>query len=433
MNCATPQALDALQGRAAPTFPAMVERPSFIHPPRHPPPPDRTIYGTSWDNHIETAHFTIQWWSDSVSESQARASAEALEMGWQAFIEEQGWKPPVSSDSHYIWVLLDPDLGSTTGYTTEYVDSNYPEGLPVIYLNPTTLRDFGEPFYTSLCVHELMHAIQYGTRDYSWADDSSDTENWYWEASATHASELADPSVDGHQYASAWYADQPHLRYDSYVGSHQYGMFVFNAWLDEHHGAGTMQAVWTQAESMSGTPWPDIIEATTGSTAAQSWAGFTHAYGNEQMEESDLYGPVTTEGALEDGSQGRLDQLGTHYWTVSADVVVTPDSDDIILAGALEPGASVRTHASTRLSVTALNDGTKYALSVSLPGSAGDTGASSGSDEPQEDDNSERTPSGETGAGSKSSGCHTVENGARSAPWVLLGLASFALGLRRRA
>ena len=424
MNCGTSGQLDALAGRGTPLDHARLERPAFIHgpEPHRPPPPDRSVYGTSWPDHVETEHFTIQWWDDSVSPGAVTAAAEALEVGWQAFVEEQGWQAPVSSDTYYIWVLLDPALGSTTGYTTEYFDATYPDGLPVIYLNPTTLDDFGPAFYHALTVHELMHAIQFGMRPYDWEADNHNLENWYWEASATHASELADPSIDGHQYTSAWYADRPEQRYDSYDSSHQYGMFVFNAWLDHHLGAGSMRQVWAQSSSRQSTPWPSIMEETTGWSAEALWAGFTDAYGNGTLPENPLYTQPKNQGALEDGAGGRLDELGTHYWTLDGDWTVTPDSGAVILGGTTEAGAPLRSGGSRVVTVTALADGTDYTLSLSEPTQDPDDSGTPAND-------SGTPPSGGTlPANTHKGGCATVGTGTAFLAWA--GLA--ALGCRRR-
>jgi len=366
MECGTPQALDALRGLGPATHAGMRSRPPQLTPPDGPPPPSRTHYGTPWDDHYDTEHFTINWWDPTVSPEDVSAAAEALEAGWQAFIDEQGWPAPVSSDQYFIWVLLDPGLGSTTGYTTEYFSDDYPEGYPSIYINPDTREAFGEAFYAALSVHEFMHAVQYGMRDY--AGSEGDIENWYWEASATHASELAAPEVDGHQYTSEWYAVRPEVRYDSYEGSHQYGIFVFNAWLDHTLGAGSMRAVWEAGVDHPGEPWTVPMAAATGWSAPALWAGFTDAYGNRSLPESALYTRAATRGQLEDGAADTLAELGTHYWEVDEDTDVGVISGDVILGGTTEPGEAVTAAAGSILSVTALADGTDYVLQLAGPG-----------------------------------------------------------------
>lgn len=430
-ECGTSGQLDALRGAGTPLDHARLEPPPFVHPPTGstPPPPDRAIYGTPATWHVETEHFTVNWWDSSVSDAAVQAAAEALEVGWDAFVEEQGWEPPASSDAYYIWVYLDADLGSTTGYTTEYWDSTFPDGIPLIYINPNTLDDFGPDFYHALTVHELMHAIQFGMRPYDWDSDDSNQENWYWEASATHASELADPTVDGHQYTSAWYAERPEVRYDSYEGSHQYGMFVLNAWLEDTHGSGTMRDIWRASSAQPGVSWPKIMEDHIGTDAEVLWAGFSDAYGNETLPESALYTPGQRQGDLTDGATGTLDELGTHYWTIDADLVVTPDSDDVILGGADAAGAPVRTGGAKVVSVTALSDRTSYALTLSEPSDAPDDTGGDGSTS-EDDDDTDGASAGSSGVtdGTDKSGCTTASAMGSGVVW----LALVAAGSRRR-
>ena len=387
MDCATPAALDALRGVRPATHSSMLIRPASLTPPVGPPPPDRTHYGSPLEDHYDTEHFSINWWDASVSPEDVSAAAEALEMGWQAFIEAQGWPAPASSESWYLWVMLDPSLGSTTGYTTEYSSDDYPDGYPIIYINPHTREAYGEDFYAALAAHEFMHAIQFGMRDYG--DAGGDLENWYWEASATHASELADPTVDGHQYTSEWYAMRPEVRYDSYESSHQYGMFVFNAWLEDALGAHTMRATWEASVGRAGQPWPTILEAATATPPEVLWAGFTHAYGNQTLPESHQYAQAAVQGPLSDTAAGTLPELGTHYWTIDEDTDVGVVSGDVILGGAAAAMAPVPMAAGAVLSVTAVADSTDYVLQLAAPGELVD---------PPIDDSGHPADSGETDA-----------------------------------
>lgn len=370
-GCATPQVLEALRGRVAPPHPFAVQAPARLGGPGAPPPGgERVIYGTPYDNHVETEHFTINWWTAGISEAAATAAGVALEQAWTALVDEQGWTPPVSSERFYLWVLLDPGLGGTTGYTTEYKTDLYPQGYPVIYLNPDYASD--EAFWAALAAHEFAHALQYALRDWS---GTYEGEAWYWEASATWSSELADPDVDGHQYTSAWYAEQPQLRYDSMEGSHQYGIFVFNAWLEEAlTGAGGMKDAWDLSASRPGAAWDAILAESTGVAPGTLWSGFTAAYGAGALAESHLYTDPVTEGRLVDGVTGELPYLGTHYWRAEAEHLVQAEGD-VILGGA-EAGEAVEVGPRTVLAVTGLVDGASYTLRVEAPD--GDGGADSG-------------------------------------------------------
>ena len=319
--CGTPLVLDALRGFSAPPHPNMLVPPSHLDGRPTLRAKGKSIYGRHYEHYVETTNFTIDWSDADIDSDVADAAGEALEGAWTAFLREQDWTPPVSSDTYKIWVVLDPDLGMT-GYTTEYYTDDFPEGYPVIYLDPSWASQ--PAFFGALAAHEFMHTLQYALRDWDGTDAS---EAWYWEASANWASELADPDRDGYQYASEWYADQADLSYDSMTGYHQYGIFVFNAWLEQvQTGAGGMKAVW-DLSAVDDSNWRTLLEESTGADATDLWGGFTGAYANGQLAESDLYTAVTTEGALQDGVSGDLPELGTHYYRVRADARVVADGD----------------------------------------------------------------------------------------------------------
>lgn len=388
-TCGTVDALAALQGRAAPQHPGMLTRPGRIGAPHTPAPPGgKTVYGGNYEFHLESANFTLNWTDSRIDQDAAVVAAEALETAWTSLLDEQGWTPPTSSDRYYLWVLLDPTLGGTTGYTTEYFSDDYPDGYPIIYLNPDYAGNTA--FWQSLAAHEFMHAVQFAMRE--WSNDGG-VQSWYWEASATHASELAGPSWDGHQYISAWYADQPDEPYDSYQGSHQYGMFVLNAWMDETaFGEGTMLAVWSESTDRPGDTWDTLIADVTGQTAAEVWAGFSGQYGNNELRESHLYTDVATRGTLSDGASGGPGYLGSDYWRVEEDTTVTVTGDAILGGAGAVTGTRITVDAGTLISVTSTAPGASYTLSLSEPeepedtGSPDDTGRDDGSD-PGDDDN----------------------------------------------
>lgn len=373
-TCQTPAAIDALAGRGLAPHAYAVQPPPRLdgRPLASPPGGGKQVYGTPYEQHLETENFTINWWQDGVTQAMAESAAAALETAWDSYTAA-GWTPPVSSDRYYLWVLLDRDLGATTGYTTEYFTPDYPDGYPIIWLNPDTAWD--GPFWASLAAHELMHAFQYAVRDY---DGGGEIETWYWEASATWASELADPGVDGHQYTSDWYAGTADLTYSSTVDARQYGLFVWNAWLDgEGLGAGTMREIWALSADRPGQPWDTITAEATGQEMGQLWAGFTGAYVNEGLAESALYGDIPSQGALGDDVGGELPYLGSHSWRAEADVAVTAEGS-VLLGGVDGVGASLRVPAGQRVSVTGVDPaGASYTLRVEAwaGGDTGDTGA----------------------------------------------------------
>ena len=339
MDCLLPAALSG-----ALSLPA----PDLDHPP--PPGPGKGILGETPQDHLTTDNFLIGW-DDAGDEDDAVAAGEALEAGWTALVEEQGWAPPVSSEDHLIRVLLYP-LGGT-GVTTEVQSALYPEGVPVIYVNP----DYADnaPFWEHLLVHEFAHALQFKQRD-TWSSTSS--EAWYWEASAEWQVEQALPDLDVVAWQSSYYAWQTQLRFDSTEGAHQYGMFVLNAWLEQAvWGPEGLREVWES--SGGGESWPTLI----GDLPAL-WPDFTHAYGNRLLEDSSLYEPVIPT-TLKDGSSGTLPLLGTHYLLAGADSHVRAEGPVVLSADRVVEGQV--------LAVSGLEDDASYTLELYEPGDTGDT------------------------------------------------------------
>jgi len=374
LDCGTPALLTG-----APTHPAMTEMPDALGGRAIPPPsPDREIYGTPYDEHIETEHFTLNKASSSISDDALTRAGEALETAWSSYVDDLDWPAPVSSDAFYIWVILDTSLGTTTGYTTEYATPQYPGGVPVIYLNPTYADD--TRFWAMLSAHEFMHAIQFAMRDW---DGSDASQAWYWEASANHACELADPDVDGHQYGSVWYSEQTELSYDSMTGSHQYGMFVLNAWLDER-SPGFMQQVWEASTDRPGDTWDALIADTADTEVDLIWGGFTGAYGNEELEESELFEAANTVGDLVDGRYGEVAYLGSEYFDVTEDATVEVEGNAVLGAANGEWGSVVQVRVGELVAVTGLEEDASYRLSVGEPGAdpgdEDDTGAGANGD-----------------------------------------------------
>lgn len=320
-----------------------------------PPLPERGVLG---DPPIDAAwgeHFFVTW-DQGGDEAHAQAALDALELGWDALVDEQGWAEPVSSDDYLIRVIL-YELGGS-GVTTEVDSELYPEGVPVIYLNPQYAGD--ADFWTHLAVHELAHALQFRERD-TWSSTSS--EAWYWEASAEWLVERALPDLDVYARTTAYYAWQPHFRYDSMDGSHQYGMLALNAWLFEVWGPDGLRELWDA--SSEGEPWLDLI-----GDPEEIWPAFTHAYGNGLLAESALYEPPIPT-TLKDGSSGTLPMLGTHYLLAQDDTHVRLSRGDAVLSADEVVEGQL-------LAVTALDDDVTYEVEFYVPSE--DSGDSGGED-----------------------------------------------------
>jgi hypothetical protein len=265
------------------------------------PSEGRVVYGEPLSYRQDTAHFSIQWDTPDLAPGVVDQIAADMEAAWTGLVDEQGWDAPVSSDTYLLTVILDPDLGGT-GLTYTELDPAFPEGVPVIFINSTWASE--EQFMSSLCAHEFAHAVQFSVRDWYVGDE---TEAWYWEASAEWQAELARPEMDTYAWSSQWYAEAPHADHWSTSGYHQYGMFLLNAYLDEHAiGSDGFRDLWLDNQ---GLQWDQEIEDAVGEEAAWIWAGFSIAYVTGQLAESHLYWePLTV-----DGSTSLQGWLGTHY------------------------------------------------------------------------------------------------------------------------
>ena len=372
--------------------------------------PERGTYGQPWLDHtLETEHFAITWAEGQGSERAATKAGEALEAAWVELVDAQGWTPPVSSDDYLLWAILDPTLGGT-GLTTEYTTSDFPQGYPVIYLNPDNSNN--PTFWTHLSAHEFAHALQYAERDdYSGAG----SEAWYWEASAEWQVEQALPEVDDYARQTEYYASQPWYRFDSMDGWHQYGMVALNAWLEEQWGPTGLQELW--ADSGDGADWVELIEAHSGLDEAEVWGGFTAAYAAEALRESPLYTPVLVDGDLVDGQSGAVARLGTDYFAATEETAVRA-SGQVVLSGPWGLGEVINVAPGELVGVPGLSESpAAYTLSFEAliqPGDSGDSGLDSApldSEEP----------------GPRGCGCASSSSAASSL-LLLLGL----LGLIRR-
>jgi len=428
--CGTPDALLVLAGTAPAQDPRVLAPPAGLRmgvPPDSPAPPDgKPIYGTPYDESETSENFLVTWTDSTVDPAVATQTLTDLEDAWAALVDDQAWPQPVSGDTYKLWVILDPTL-SGTGLTTEYASGEYPEGYPVIFLNPTWASE--TRFWRSLVAHEFAHALQYRLRDYA----GESWEPWYWEASAQWQSELSDPDNDGHVYTAAWYAARPGDPYDSMIDSHQYGMFVFNAWLEEHQtGPDGLRQVWLLAEERQGESWDQVLAESTGEDPGTLWAGFAGAYGNGGLAQSDDYEVASQRGTLDEGVGGDLAYLGTDYWTVAEDGEVSLEvdgGDAAVLGGASGTGQSLPVQAGDMLAVTGLVADGFATYTLSLETGGGDSGGGdggggeAGSGDGGGGDGGSSLPPDD---GAKTSSCASV-----AAPWAL-GLLGLPLSLARR-
>lgn len=357
--CKTPDALRALAGVAEPTHPQMLQPPpGFGGPSPSSLTAGKVSYGAPYALNRQSENFSINWTQEDLPKPAVDMVEEALELAWTRLIEEQGWPEPVSADAHLIWVILDENMDGT-GFTTEYYTEDYPQGYPVMLINPNW---FTSPaFYKGLAVHEFMHTIQYEMREW---EDGTEDQTWYWEASANMAPELVESSWDGHHYTSAWYADNAHERYDTFIGAHQYGMYVLNAHLEDTLGPGTMLEIWEAGRTDSTALWDNLMRQATGLPPEEIFGGFSGRYANGTLPESSFYAFVTPMGMLLDGSSSTASYLGSEFWEVSADTWVKVEGRAVLGNARGESGSEVQAFAGEMVSVTGLAQDTQYQLSL---------------------------------------------------------------------
>lgn len=272
---------------------------------------------------METTNFTLQWEDASLDSDRVSALAAALEQGWQVLITEQGWPQPTSTDQYLLRVTLDPGL-SGSGYTTVYTSDDYPQGYPVIYLNPSYLEDEYEAYARSVAIHELAHTLQYVLIDWTELVVGA---MWYWEATAEWLPEIAAPELDTYALSTYWYARYPNGDFDTFYNYHPYGMVFLNACLDEYYDADFL-AIW-QAGSPEGG-WDTVIADAVGEDFATIITTCSAAYAAGELRESALYEPITpitpTDGRVLD-----LGLYGTWFYQTAAPLQVSGPAEVVYL------------------------------------------------------------------------------------------------------
>jgi len=364
VDCDIGQVLDALQRGHVP-----YEVPAGVgEDPPLPPPGEKVWYGTPLGDSHATHNFGIAWNPGEATLDQAQVAGEALEQAWEVLVTDGGWPQPVSSENYLIWVILDPYLGAE-GATVELESPDFAQGYPLIYLDPNGSVD--DDHYRSTAAHVFHHALQYKLRD-TWTD--VDEEAWYWEASAVWAEELVDPERDSYARHAAAYADRPELTYSSRAYDHDHGMFVINAYLEEHlTGPGGMLAVWQRARDWPMDAWDELLAESTGVEPEALWGGLAAAYASGGLADSALYPAPALVGTAYAGADGDVPYLGTHYYQYAgapAGVTVIPlvPYDDAVLGGPSGVGQTILVQDGDVFGVTGLTEGgVLYQLALGEP------------------------------------------------------------------
>jgi len=426
MHCLTPLVLLALQQQISPADPRMlVPPPELDGHPRSSFAGEKVIYGDSYEHHVESANFTVQWSGNDATEAYAQGLLDSLEEGWSGLVEDQGWPGPVSSDRYLLWVILDPTL-SGSGFTTTYSTDEFPDGYPVSYVTPYYADSDYPGFSRSVAVHEFSHMLQYGVRDWR----SSSNESWYWEASAEWMADQGAPELDTYGLSTYWYANNTTVAYNSTDNYHQYGMLLLPRYLEDTQGPEVVRTSWLEND---GREWGDAIGDAAGLAIEAIIPEMAGAYAAGAMTESELF--YTPAYFASEGEDDASETLGTLYANVD-----TPDGQRFVVEG---PG-TVRYAAGG--SWTAEPTGDRFIAAITRTGGGTitwgfeeDAGGTDDSDDSDVGDDSAGDTAaqadddtGETKAGA--CGCAAARGPARGSEGAaLLAIAGIAALARRKA
>ncbi len=356
MDCLLADVFAARSGGAVSDVRMVVPPPGVGAVAGAPPPGSaKATYGEDFAFHIDTANFTVQWNDPAVEADRAEALSAQLEAAWEVLIGGEGWPAPVSSDRYRIWVVLDPELGAS-GYTTTYASAAYPEGYPVIYLDPGYEEADRPDYALSVAVHEFGHAVQFGIR--AWEVDLA--ESWYWEASAEWMAERGAPDLDMYALSTWWYAADPAVAFDSPDPGHVYGMVLLNAWLEAAVSGDAFARAWWEHD---GAPWEEVLAGVAERPFSEVIAGMSGAYAAEGLRESAIYTPPTYAPVEAAGVEDVRGRLGTFYYAVPEGVGPIEVTGEVVATYAVPGGAwgPEIPDGAYRMAVTTLNGDGSFA------------------------------------------------------------------------
>jgi MYXO-CTERM domain-containing protein len=225
-----------------------------------PPPPEAPCFGYTYENNLDSEHFSISWKTGTLTETQVENFMNSLEDSWTREVDELGWREPAGVNREPMMIVVE-EGGYAGAYTT--IDS-CPDGRYVPYIVAYEGSFFDGSWYKIMACHEFNHASQYSY--------GMGHEFWWWEATATYIEEQVYPSVNDWANMIYSYSTRPDLGMNSFdVRSntdalfwHTYGMGIWAFYLDQHVGGHELvQDTWDYARSHGGAYdlWmPDVID-----------------------------------------------------------------------------------------------------------------------------------------------------------------------------
>lgn len=190
---------------------------------------DRDLFG--YPSQQGSPNFIVRWAKATVTQPQAAAVLDTLELAWTIYNDDLRQTPPFGSDAYRINVYVDseaddPNIAGIEAYAA-VDDDNY----PYVVLNQVLLSR--EPAWVDAIVaHELYHTYQYSLGGYQ--DDAS---YWWWEATADWAGQQVFPdNPSTYAYDGAYVLTEEMALFDAgdaltdpdhVTGLRQYGASLF--------------------------------------------------------------------------------------------------------------------------------------------------------------------------------------------------------------
>lgn len=201
-------------------------------------------------NALETDNFVVRWGQQGdVDEADVLALSETLEAVWAAEIDALGYPMPLTA----VWYKLNvyvgdsgdgaPDSGGSAGYYW-YDDRTY----PMLVLSTLTIQD--HEYAQAVAAHEFFHGVQAAFATYAF----SETDFWYWEATATWVTSQVFPGnphyaslLFGQAFAPARSINGYYYGSGGVLEFQPYGAFLFATWLTQVVDADLVRQSWDEA------------------------------------------------------------------------------------------------------------------------------------------------------------------------------------------
>jgi MYXO-CTERM domain-containing protein len=252
--------------------------------------------------HIPSDHFQfIYGHSGNFDGSLVVPALEALEVAWQAMVEEMGHTRPWGTDTYFLNVYVgnSGDNAPTIDFGGAYATLDG-EGFPIIVVHPDVLEAYrwGEPYdqgADDTMAHEFYHTIQNTLNTWPYAGMTG----WYWEATAEWSARHVFPEHTNSGWAVGAFALLPHysLYHFDYpddgtlVESHHYGAQVFPLFLsDDVADSDLIRDSWMDGHG-SATPldWLDEGLEEWGTDLDSTFADFVARTTTWDMTRGEMY------------------------------------------------------------------------------------------------------------------------------------------------